>query len=156
MGLFRKKELEILAPLSGEAIVLKDVNDPVFSQGMMGEGAAIVPTNGDLFAPVDGEVVMIAPTKHALGLKTKEGVEIMLHFGIDSFKTDGNGFEYYVKIGDKISAGDKIGSLDLEFFKKEKIDMTTVVVLLNKEKITKNVEHKFDITKGEILLKYIQ
>lgn len=154
MGIFSKKEFEILAPFTGKAIPLKDVNDPVFSQGMMGDGAAIIPSEGDLYSPINGEIILIAPTKHALGLKTNEGNEIMLHFGIDSFKTEGKGFEYDAEVGDKIKVGDKIGKLDLEYFKQQNIDMTTVIVVLNKKTITNNVETEHDITRGECLLKY--
>lgn len=155
MSLFSRKENRILSPFTGEAIPLKNVNDPVFSQCMMGNGAAIIPSSGELVSPIDGEVVLIAPTKHAIGLKNDNGLEIMIHIGIDSFKSDGEGFKYCIKVGDKVKAGDNLGFVDLSYFENKEIDMTTVVVVLNKNFIiTKNVDNEFGITKGDCLLKY--
>lgn len=155
MGLFKKKEYAVLSPLSGRAIPLKDVNDPVFSQDMMGAGAAVVPNEGTLVSPIDGHIVLIAPTKHAIGISNDDGLEIMLHIGIDSFKTAGKGFDYNIKLNDSIKAGDLLGSIDLDYFEKENIDLTTVVIVLNKDyKVTNNVTNQHDIAKGECLLKY--
>ena len=84
----------IVAPLDGECIPLSEVDDEAFAGEMMGPGCAIIPDNGDVVSPVDGKVSVIAPTKHCIGITCADGLEVMIHFGIDSFKTEGKGFEY--------------------------------------------------------------
>jgi PTS system D-glucosamine-specific IIC component len=105
------------SPLTGEAKDLSEVPDEVFASKIMGDGAVIIPNNGTVIAPADGVISFVFPSKHAVGLTTTDGLELLIHIGIDTVKLDGNGFETYVKEGDEVKAGDKILSFDLQFIK---------------------------------------
>lgn len=105
------------SPLTGEANDLSEVPDEVFASKIMGDGAVVVPSDGTVIAPADGVISFVFPSKHAVGLTTTDGLELLIHIGIDTVKLDGKGFETYVKEGDKVKAGDKILSFDLEFIK---------------------------------------
>jgi PTS system D-glucosamine-specific IIC component len=106
------------SPLTGEAKDLSEAPDEAFANKMMGDGAVIIPTNGTVVAPADGEISFVFPSKHAVGLITNDGLELLIHIGIDTVKLDGKGFEAFVKDGDKVKNGDKLLSFDLEFIKK--------------------------------------
>jgi len=105
------------SPLTGEAKDLSEAPDEAFASKMMGDGVVIIPTNGDVVAPADGEISFVFPSKHAVGLTTADGLELLIHIGIDTVKLDGKGFETFVKDGDKVKKGDKLLSFDLEFIK---------------------------------------
>ncbi len=105
------------SPLTGEAKDLSEVPDEVFASKIMGDGAAIVPSDGNVIAPADGVISFVFPSKHAVGLTTTDGIELLIHIGIDTVKLDTKAFETYVEEGDKVKAGDKILSFDLEFIK---------------------------------------
>ncbi|WP_315072829.1 glucose PTS transporter subunit IIA [uncultured Clostridium sp.] len=105
------------SPLTGEAKDLSEVPDEVFASKIMGDGAAIVPSDGNVIAPADGVISFVFPSKHAVGLTTTDGLELLIHIGIDTVKLDTKAFETYVEEGDKVKAGDKILSFDLEFIK---------------------------------------
>ncbi|MFC7441278.1 PTS sugar transporter subunit IIA [Laceyella putida] len=124
----RKKRVEILSPLSGKKISLEQVPDQVFSQKMMGDGFAIEPEDGFVCAPVDGEVINLFPTKHAIGLKTTDGVEILIHVGIDTVELNGEGFVTHVAEGEKIKAGQKLLEFDMDFIKEKGKPLTTPVI----------------------------
>lgn len=127
----------IYAPVSGEMVPLKNVPDPVFSQGMMGEGVAIKPVDGIFVAPVAGEIVQLGETKHAYGIRTPLGEEILVHIGLDTVALKGEGFTAHVKSGDRVSAGQTIITADLSLIReKAKSDITSIVV-------TNSMENKF-------------
>jgi len=105
------------SPLTGIAKDLSEAPDEAFANKMMGDGVVVIPTNGNVVAPADGEVIFVFPSKHAVGFKTTDGLELLIHIGIDTVKLDGKGFETFVKDGDKLKKGDKILSFDLEFIK---------------------------------------
>ena len=117
--------------VSGEIVPLTAVNDDVFSKGMMGTGVAIVPDDDVIVAPCDGEVTMLFPTLHAFGMKNEEGVEILVHIGIDTVKMDGKGFTKKVSDGDKVHAGDILVETDLEEIKNAGYQTTTMMILTN-------------------------
>ena len=154
--MFLFNNTSILAPLDGKCIPLSDVKDDVFAKEMMGPGYAIIPNNGEVVSPIDGKVSVIAPTKHCIVITCDDGLEIMLHFGIDSFKTEGKGFEYCVEVGDDVKKGQTICNIDLDFFIKQNIDMTSPIVILNRDKFTiGKCDHiNCDVTKKDILFKY--
>lgn len=102
-GLFKKKGVDLLAPLNGTIIPLEEVPDPVFSQKMMGEGVAIQPTGGHVYAPFSGEIIMITPTKHAIAIRSKSGVEVLIHIGLETVSLKGEGFKLAVKEGEHVS-----------------------------------------------------
>lgn len=122
---------EISAPVSGQLVDLATVNDPVFAGGMMGKGAAIEPADGTIVAPADGTITVAYATKHAYGLTTKDGVEILIHIGIDTVNLDGKGFESFVKQGQTVSKGDKLGTFDAAIIKDAGYPVTTMVLVTN-------------------------
>ena len=103
----KSKKLLILSPLTGKVMPLEDVPDPVFSQKIIGDGVAVFPSEGRIVSPVDGQVVSVADTGHAYGLKTEDGLEILIHVGLETVSLKGECFNVYVKPGDKVKAGDK-------------------------------------------------
>lgn len=122
---------ELFAVASGELITIDKVNDPVFSQKMMGEGYAVLPTSGVVYSPIVGEVMSIFPTKHALGLKMDNGLEILLHMGIDTVELKGAPFDIKVKEGDKVTAETVVANVDLEALKAADKHSDLVVVITN-------------------------
>lgn len=105
------------SPITGVAKDLSETPDEAFAGKMMGDGAVIIPTDGNVIAPADAEIAFVFPSKHAIGLRTNDGLELLIHVGIDTVKLDGKGFETFVKDGDKVKKGDKLLSFDLEFIK---------------------------------------
>ena len=121
----------VLSPIEGKAVSLKQVNDVTFSEEIMGKGAAIIPTVGRAVAPVDGTVSALFETKHAIGLTGDNGVEILIHIGLDTVKLGGKHFTAHVKSGDKVKAGDLLVEFDIEGIKKEGYDVITPVLVTN-------------------------
>lgn len=123
------EKMTIDAPINGEIVDLASVNDQVFSQKMMGEGFAVIPSDGALVSPVAGEVAMLFETKHAIGIKCDNGLEILIHIGIDTINLKGEMFESFVKTGDKVQLGQKLITFDLAGIKAAGYDPTTMVVV---------------------------
>ena len=121
----------IISPIVGSAVALSDVNDPVFSSGAMGQGIAIKPTEGVVYAPADAEVTIAFATGHAYGLKTANGAEILIHVGIDTVSMNGEGFDQKVSQGSKVKAGDVLGTFDLAKIAAAGLDDTTMVIVTN-------------------------
>ncbi len=134
--LFGKKEeapktVNAVAPLTGTLKSLEDVPDPVFSQKMMGDGIAIDPTEGKVVSPVDGEIMQLFPTKHAVGIKAKNGAEILIHIGLETVSMNGEGFEAHVSEGSKVSMGDPLITFDLNLVKEKAKSTITPIILTN-------------------------
>lgn len=130
--------ITLSSPLTGEAKDLSEAPDEAFAGKMMGDGAVVFPTNGDVVAPADAEISFVFPSKHAIGLTTTDGLELLVHVGIDTVKLDGKGFETFVKDGDKVKKGDKLLSFDLEFIKNNAPSAATPVIctaLSSKQKV---------------------
>lgn len=127
---------EILAPISGTAIELSQVEDGVFSEGMLGQGAAIEPSEGKVYAPFDGEVNMVFDTKHALGLTSRDGIELLIHIGIDTVQLNGLYYNIHVNDGDKIKAGDLLAEFDIEAIKSAGYRTVTPVIITNSDDYT--------------------
>ena len=121
----------IISPIVGSAVALSDVNDPVFSSGAMGQGIAIKPTEGVVYAPADAEVTIAFATGHAYGLKTANGAEILIHVGIDTVSMNGEGFDQKVSQGSKVKAGDVLGTFDSAKIAAAGLDDTTMVIVTN-------------------------
>ncbi|MBR7179554.1 MAG: PTS transporter subunit EIIC [Oscillospiraceae bacterium] len=119
----------ILAPLSGQAIPLEQVPDDVFAQKILGDGIAIIPTDGKIYAPVDGEIATVAETLHAYGFASEDGLEILVHVGLDSVKLKGEGFTSHVQVGDKVKAGQLVAEVDLKYLISQGISAITPVVI---------------------------
>ena len=119
------------SPIVGEVVALSEVNDPVFSSGVMGQGIAVKPSKGVVYAPADAEIAIAFPTGHAYGLKTDNGAEILIHVGIDTVSLNGKGFEAKVSQGDRVKAGDIIGTFDSEVIAANGLDDTTMIIITN-------------------------
>lgn len=123
--------IKIFSPLSGELITLSEVEDEVFASGAMGNGIAILPSEGRVVAPADAEITLLFPTKHAIGLKTIDGAEILIHVGMDTVSLNGNGFDSYVSIGDKVKKGQTLLTFDIEKIKKAGLTIVTPIIITN-------------------------
>lgn len=131
-GLFKKNKVEeIASPFNGEVIQITEVEDPVFSEKMMGDGIAIIPSEGKLYSPVNGEVIQVFETKHAMIVKSNEGTNILMHVGLETVELGGVPFEPVVKAGDKIEKGQLLMNIDLEYIKNNNLPIVTPVVLVN-------------------------
>lgn len=124
-------QLLIKAPVKGKNVALSNVKDKAFASSALGKGLGIEPEEDTIYAPVDGEVVSLFPTNHAIGIKTEYGVEILIHIGIDTVELDGKYFESFVKQGDKVSVGDKILKADVEGIRSAGYDATVITVITN-------------------------
>ena len=131
MGLFSKKKqtTKFYAICQGEVKDITQACDEVFSQKMMGDGVMVIPQEGVILSPSDGEITMVFPTKHAMGLKLEDGTEILLHFGIDTVNLNGEGFHVCVNQGDKVKTGDKLWQADLEFIRSHAPSEAMMIVI---------------------------
>lgn len=123
--------MRIYSPCLGVVRHLENVNDVAFAQKLIGDGIAVVPKESNIVSPIDGEVAMVFPTGHAIGLKTNEGVEILIHVGIDTVELEGKGFKVFVKQGDKVKVGDKLLKVNLEEVINEGYEVDTMVLVTN-------------------------
>ena len=126
---------EVYSVADGEVIALEQVKDPVFSQKMMGDGFAVKPTNGNIVSPVSGTVSSIFPTKHALGLVTEAGLEVLVHIGLDTVSLEGKPFTVHVAEGQKVAAGDLLVTADLDAIREAGRETSTIVVFTNADAI---------------------
>ena len=131
---------EVLPPVEGEILPLAEVNDPVFSNKLIGEGFGVYPENDTIVAPITGEIVMIAPTKHAFGIRDKNGFELLIHMGIETVELNGIPFELKIKLGQQVIQGETIGRLDRSFIIKEQKDPTVMVVATSAQNPITTVE----------------
>lgn len=141
------KTLELLLPISGTVIPLSEVNDYLFSKKIMGEGIAIKPTDNFLYSPIDGEVAVLYESKHAIIIKGESGIQLLLHVGMDTAKLEGRGFGSFVKVGDKVSAGDKLMFFDAEYVS-DKSSLDTPVVITNPD-ILEDIQIDFTAKKAK-------
>ncbi|MBM7838200.1 PTS system glucose-specific IIA component [Alkalihalobacillus xiaoxiensis] len=132
--LFGKKEVEpetIASPINGKIVAIENVPDPTFGQKMIGDGLAIDPTDGHVVAPVSGKIVQVFPTKHAFGIETTSGAELLIHIGLETVAMNGEGFTAHVKEGDHIKVGDPIIDFDLDLVKEKAAHSITPIVITN-------------------------
>ena len=140
-----ESSMEILSPANGDLLDLSEVPDEVFYQKLMGEGFAVESADGDIYAPVSGEIGMIFPTKHAIIIATEDGIEVLIHMGIDTVKMDGRGFELFCEMGQKVKAGDKLAHMDKAVFQAEGYPTVTPVIFTNLD-----ASKKIDIVEGQV------
>lgn len=132
-----KLDQEVNAPVSGELIQLNQVTDPTFSTGIMGKGIAIIPSDTKIFAPINGTIsVLPEDSKHAIGIVSEGGIEVLIHIGIDTVELKGVGFNPRVKIGDSVQKGDVLEIVDFDSITKAGYETTVIVVITNSEKFT--------------------
>ena len=121
--------LKICSPLNGKAVSLDSVPDPVFSDRVLGDGCAVIPSDGKIYSPVNGEISSIAETNHAYGFSSDDGLEVLVHFGLETVALKGNGFTPHVAVGDKVKIGDLVAEVDVELLKSKNINLITPVLV---------------------------
>ncbi|KAF1302384.1 beta-glucoside-specific PTS transporter subunit IIABC [Candidatus Enterococcus willemsii] len=147
----KSNDLIFNAPVEGKVIPLSKVNDDVFASKMLGDGVAIIPTKGELYAPITGTVTMIYNTKHALGMQTDEGIEILFHIGLETVNLSGQYFESSVREGQEVNQGEVLIKFDLEGIQKAGFDPTTMIVITEPKNVTLNIVEEVKVTKEEKL-----
>lgn len=148
-GLFKNKSNEISTPVNGvvvdlKVVDLKEVNDPVFSEKMMGEGFAVKPSDGKIHAPIKGTIKSVFPSLHALTLEADDGLDILIHIGLDTVELNGAGFSSTIQEGQKVKSGDLLVQVDRAFLAENKKDDIVIVVFpeMKDKKITVNMGEK--------------
>ena len=145
---------EVVSPLAGQVKPLSQATDPVFSSGVMGQGVVIEPSQGELVSPVNGTVTVLFPTKHAVGIVSEEGVEMLMHIGMDTVSLDGKGFVAHVEQGDKVVVGQQLISFDMDVIKEAGLVTETPVIITNQDDFQADVEGDLprDIKRGDVLM----
>lgn len=150
------KELEeaakVVSPIKGEVVPLSKVNDEVFSAGLLGKGVAIIPEEGLVTSPINGTVEAVLDSKHAIALKSNEGIEMLIHVGLDTVNLEGKHYDTYVKVGDTVKVGDKLLAFDMDEIKKLGYDLTTPVIVCNSEKFSEiKIEKTGKVNNDEVI-----
>lgn len=143
-GLFKKSET-LNSPVSGNLISITEVQDEVFSQKMMGDGFAVQPSDNIIYSPADATVVQAFKTKHAVVLRTVQGIELLIHVGLDTVELKGDGLTIHVEDGQKVSAGEALITANFDYIKEQGKGTDVIVVLMNPDKIA-----GFDVEYGTI------
>lgn len=128
-GTAKDTKISVIAPLSGMIVALEEVPDPVFSEKALGDGAAIIPEDGKIYSPVNGKVATVAATKHAYGFESEDGLEILVHFGLETVGLNGEGFTVYKQEGDLVKVGDLVAEADVALIKSKNLNLITPVLL---------------------------
>ncbi|MEK3976656.1 PTS sugar transporter subunit IIA [Psychrobacillus sp. FSL K6-1267] len=149
---FSKQKLRIFAPVSGEVLSLDDVPDPVFSQRMLGDGVAIMPSGGNILAPCSGTIIHLANTKHAIGLRTDDNTELLIHVGLETVSLGGQGFTACVKAGDKVEKGQLLLKVDWDFLQENAASLVTPLVITNSAEKTVQLEQVQHCEQGKTVL----
>ena len=148
-----EKDTILLSPLEGEVVPLESIEDQAFASGMMGKGLAIIPSQGTLKSPVDGEVIALFPTGHAIGLKSDSGIEILIHIGMDTVQLNGRGFSTKVTVGDHVQKGQVLIEFEQELIQSEGYSLVTPVLVTNWEEFSDMIlENQEDVTFGQKLI----
>ncbi|HAJ6542345.1 TPA: PTS glucose transporter subunit IIA, partial [Escherichia coli] len=147
----------ICSPMTGEIVPLIHVADTTFASGLLGKGIAILPSVGEVRSPVAGRIASLFATLHAIGIESDDGVEILIHVGIDTVKLDGKFFSAHVNVGDKVNTGDRLISFDIPAIREAGFDVTTPVLISNSDDFTDVLPHgTAQISAGEPLLSIIR
>ena len=150
LGFLKRRQLpELAAVISGKCIPLEEVKDEVFASKAMGDGVAIVPESSEVVAPCDGSLRLVANTGHAFGMVSNDGVEILIHIGIDTVKLDGKGFDVLAKQGEEVKKGQPIIRFDPDIMKDNNLDMTTMMILLSKDVMIETYNTGSKLKKGQ-------
>ncbi|MGS5800667.1 glucose-specific PTS transporter subunit IIBC [Staphylococcus aureus] len=151
----RASEVNIYAPGNGQVIPLSEVPDQVFAQKMMGDGVGFIPADGKIVAPFDGTVKTIFPTKHAIGLESDQGLELLIHIGIDTVKLNGEGFESFVETDDRVHKGQVLMQIDLDYITAHAPSTVTPLIITNLKDRQLSVEDVKDVTAEQLIIKVI-
>lgn len=153
---FLGKKKDFVAVATGEVIPMAQVNDPVFSQKMMGDGFAVKPLEGEVVAPISGKVLSVFPSKHAIGLQTEEGIEVLVHMGIDTVEMATPAFESFVKEGQSLEAGTKLAKMNLDVIEQAGKETTIIVAFTNSDKVEQVVIHQLGTTTAGTVIGQIE
>lgn len=146
-GRKKNENTAFVATQTGKAVPLSEVPDEAFAQKMLGDGVAILPSEGTVVSPMDGEIVTVLDSLHAYGIKTKDGLDLLVHIGINTVELKGEGFKCFVKEGDKVKAGDKLAEVDLALLKEKDYPAYTPILITNMDAV-KSVEPVLGETKA--------
>lgn len=144
----KNKTVELVSPMTGKLIPIEEVPDKVFAEKMIGDGVAIKPTDGKIVSPVDGTVATIFPTNHAIGLVTKEGLEILIHIGLDTVELNGEGFNRLTKKDARVKKGDPLMEFDPKFVEAKGKSPITPIIITNMDKVKKLEKISGKVEKG--------
>lgn len=139
------QKVSLLAPVNGEVVALSKTSDPIFSKGTMGQGFGVIPSDGNIVAPVSGKVSMIADTKHAIGIVTDDGLEVLVHMGVDTVGLKGKPFDIKIAKDQDVKAGQAIATMDIDYIKGQKIDTTVMTLVTNSAQVLSGL----DLTEGQ-------
>lgn len=153
---FLGKKKDFVAVATGEVIPMAQVNDPVFSQKMMGDGFAVKSLEGEVVAPISGKVLSVFPSKHAIGLQTEEGIEVLVHMGIDTVEMATPAFESFVKEGQSLKAGTKLAKMNLDVIEQAGKETTIIVAFTNSDKVEQVVIHQLGTTTAGTVIGQIE
>lgn len=155
-GFFKRKEKGnvIYSPCKGQVVPLTEVPDPVFSEKVLGDGFAVIPAEGKIYAPTDGKVTMVFDTLHAIGLISSQGTELLIHIGLDTVTLAGEPFTAYITAGDKVKKGDLLMEVDLDKIKTAGLNYITPVLINNTDAYDKiSLQKEGDVSLDEVVLK---
>ena len=127
----KRKKFSLAPPISGQVIPLSKVEDEVFSEKLLGDGCAVIPSDGNIFSPVDGRISSIADSRHAYGITSDDGIDILIHFGLETVSLEGDGFDVKVKVGDKVKRGQLIAVADIKLIREKGLSTVTPIILCN-------------------------
>ncbi|GAB4134191.1 MAG: phosphoenolpyruvate--protein phosphotransferase [Cyanobacteria bacterium J069] len=144
-----RSTVALVAPLSGQLVPIEQVPDPVFAQKMVGDGVSIDPTSQTLLAPCDGEVIQLHPSNHAVTVKTAEGLEVLMHIGLDTVTLRGEGFVPRVQVGDRVKTGDPLINFDADFVATHARSLLTQIVITNSDRVAKFEPRLGDVVAGQ-------
>lgn len=153
-NLFRKNDgITLVSPSAGKLVSIKEVSDPTFSEEVLGKGIAVIPSDGRFYAPADGTVTTIFPTGHAAAITTEDGVEVLIHIGLDTVKLNGKHFNIIASEGQKVKVGDLLIEADLEQIRSEGYDIITPVIICNSDAFAEILpEADRDVVQGDTII----
>lgn len=153
-GLFGKDEgIRLMSPAAGKLVSIHDVSDPTFSDEILGKGAAVIPSDNRICAPADGTITTVFPTGHAVAVTTAEGVEVLIHVGLDTVKLNGRHFTIHAQEGQEVKTGDLLLEADLDEIRKEGFDIITPVVICNSDEFSKIMpQEPAEVTKEDCII----
>lgn len=151
------KQLEIASPIKGTVLKLEKMKDDAFASGVLGKGAAIIPEEGKVYAPTDGVITALFPTLHAIGMQADNGLELLIHIGLDTVQLNGEGFQAMVKQGDRVKKGQLLVTFDKEFIESKGFCLETPVLVTNSDDFLEVIETKqIEISPGDCLITVLQ
>ncbi len=157
LNFFKKNKIvELTSPMTGKIIPIEEVPDKVFSDKMVGDGVAIEPVDGEIVSPIDGKVATIFPTNHAIGLITKEGLEILIHIGLDTVELNGLGFKRLTEKDAKVKKGDPLMEFDPKLVEEKGKSPITPIIITNMDKVKKIEKNTGDVQRGSQIIMTIE